>query len=588
MRLTSNYFDRSCASLPTRGRLLAYICQPLDEASCVKMEDCEWGAECKPRDLRTRGLPTPGGLPPSEEEEGEVPERVCDCAPTGCEEAWCLKCPEDKPFVYPAGGVCDCDACHAEPEALEAPGVCCEAETAKCKACMVGASVQVYCRRFPDTVGCEPLLLIPRPPGQPPYVAPPPPTVVAGNITVEVEDGRAKEFAVNFSAAAAMKGAIAEMSGVGYEAVRIQCMESFGRSIPPPSVLVRFALAVQAGKSIGALKDVLSYTRMLERVLSERTRGTDFGGNAARTGVGTPFYLSVDGFKDCLGTMTAGTSTMWCMPADMPNGCKSKSWESLSSSANAAMTSCPEPKEPKDPTQICNKHLRLRRLRFQVEALSIKVDVVKASAPTTDAPSGDMDPARPEKKPPSSAQRPAVTTALSEGAAAGATVLMTVDETGFAAGDKILIGGGTLLAETNSILRFGSMILASPLVNSHPAGTSITKVEEEGSATVFRESQRMCRGTLHGSRVRRTIGDTYRTRTLALRTGGVQTFAAVLDRCATLDQASPESLIPIPPTPTPCQLYSFLSAPGLSVNVQTEEAHFKIHDGRLKACLSAT
>ena len=54
-----------------------------------------------------------------------------------------------------------------------------------------------------------------------------------------------------------------------------------------------------------------------------------------------PFYLSVDGFKDCLGTMTAGTSTMWCMPADMPNGCKSESWESLSSSANTAMMPCP-------------------------------------------------------------------------------------------------------------------------------------------------------------------------------------------------------------------------------------------------------
>merc|ERR1719473_2215936 len=45
-----------------------------------------------------------------------------------------------------------------------------------------------------------------------------------------------------------------------------------------------------------------------------------------------PAYLQVPDFESCLGSETSndGSSEMWCMPVEMPDGCSDESWTKLS------------------------------------------------------------------------------------------------------------------------------------------------------------------------------------------------------------------------------------------------------------------
>merc|ERR1711920_158633 len=61
------------------------------------------------------------------------------------------------------------------------------------------------------------------------------------------------------------------------------------------------------------------------------------------------------------------------------------------------------------------------------------------------------------------------------GTQAGATVLMVESSDGFSVGDAIQIAGGGN-SETNSIARFGSIVLVNPTTYGYPAGSVITKV----------------------------------------------------------------------------------------------------------------
>ena len=54
-----------------------------------------------------------------------------------------------------------------------------------------------------------------------------------------------------------------------------------------------------------------------------------------------PKYLSIDGFKNCLGTKTQGAAQMWCLPKQQPKQCADKAWESLNSlQGNDSVPSC--------------------------------------------------------------------------------------------------------------------------------------------------------------------------------------------------------------------------------------------------------
>merc|ERR1711924_443061 len=54
-----------------------------------------------------------------------------------------------------------------------------------------------------------------------------------------------------------------------------------------------------------------------------------------------PAYLQVPNFESCLGSETGedGSSEMWCMPAEMPDGCSDTSWTKLSA-VNTEMPMC--------------------------------------------------------------------------------------------------------------------------------------------------------------------------------------------------------------------------------------------------------
>jgi len=62
---------------------------------------------------------------------------------------------------------------------------------------------------------------------------------------------------------------------------------------------------------------------------------------------------------------------------------------------------------------------------------------------------------------------------MSVAALAGANVLNIVDSAGFAVGHKIIIEAGTSRQESNVVSAMGSLVLATPLRFSHPAGASV-------------------------------------------------------------------------------------------------------------------
>jgi hypothetical protein len=62
---------------------------------------------------------------------------------------------------------------------------------------------------------------------------------------------------------------------------------------------------------------------------------------------------------------------------------------------------------------------------------------------------------------------------MSVAALAGANVLKIVDNAGFAVGDNIIIEAGTSRQESNVVSAMGSLVLATPLHFSHPAGASV-------------------------------------------------------------------------------------------------------------------
>jgi hypothetical protein len=64
-------------------------------------------------------------------------------------------------------------------------------------------------------------------------------------------------------------------------------------------------------------------------------------------------------------------------------------------------------------------------------------------------------------------------TVLSDAALAGTNVLKIVDHAGFAVGDTIIIEAATSRQEGNVVSAIGSLVLATPLHYSHPAGASV-------------------------------------------------------------------------------------------------------------------
>ena len=42
-----------------------------------------------------------------------------------------------------------------------------------------------------------------------------------------------------------------------------------------------------------------------------------------------PKYLGVQDFKQCLGIQQIRTFSVWCLPAEKPEGCPATSWEEL-------------------------------------------------------------------------------------------------------------------------------------------------------------------------------------------------------------------------------------------------------------------
>ncbi|MBI2913860.1 MAG: CSLREA domain-containing protein, partial [Chloroflexi bacterium] len=66
-----------------------------------------------------------------------------------------------------------------------------------------------------------------------------------------------------------------------------------------------------------------------------------------------------------------------------------------------------------------------------------------------------------------------VETTLTQAASAGQTEIQVASVAGFAVGDHIRIDAGTADQEDNSIIGFGSMLLASPLQNAHKLGAPV-------------------------------------------------------------------------------------------------------------------
>jgi hypothetical protein len=64
-------------------------------------------------------------------------------------------------------------------------------------------------------------------------------------------------------------------------------------------------------------------------------------------------------------------------------------------------------------------------------------------------------------------------TSLTEAALAGSLVLNVVDVAGFAVGDTIIIEPRTSRQESNTVARFGSVVLTTPLHYTHPAGAAV-------------------------------------------------------------------------------------------------------------------
>jgi len=85
-------------------------------------------------------------------------------------------------------------------------------------------------------------------------------------------------------------------------------------------------------------------------------------------------------------------------------------------------------------------------------------------------------------QPGSKASSKDVRTTMTKDAYAGDTEIQTMDTTGFAIGDRIVIGGGSA-SEENAIVGFGSIILASPLEKSFPAGTAVAKMRSSSKSS---------------------------------------------------------------------------------------------------------
>merc|ERR1711934_1189598 len=64
-------------------------------------------------------------------------------------------------------------------------------------------------------------------------------------------------------------------------------------------------------------------------------------------------------------------------------------------------------------------------------------------------------------------------TSLTVAALAGSLVLNVVDVAGFAVGDTIIIEPRTSRQESNTVARFGSVVLTTPLHYTHPAGAAV-------------------------------------------------------------------------------------------------------------------
>jgi len=64
----------------------------------------------------------------------------------------------------------------------------------------------------------------------------------------------------------------------------------------------------------------------------------------------------------------------------------------------------------------------------------------------------------------------------------GAKLLPVVSSAGFSIGDKIVIDAGTPIEEYNTIIGFGSLVLATPLKYDHAPGTIVSPVTHTGSA----------------------------------------------------------------------------------------------------------
>ncbi len=52
-------------------------------------------------------------------------------------------------------------------------------------------------------------------------------------------------------------------------------------------------------------------------------------GRLGGAGTGTPAYLSVPGFKQCLGSMDYNGASLYCLPAVKPDECLGSSWATL-------------------------------------------------------------------------------------------------------------------------------------------------------------------------------------------------------------------------------------------------------------------
>merc|ERR1719387_823016 len=66
---------------------------------------------------------------------------------------------------------------------------------------------------------------------------------------------------------------------------------------------------------------------------------------------------------------------------------------------------------------------------------------------------------------------------------AGSTTLQVADTDGFTAGMEVVIGVGTPTQEFNTIKAIGTIDLQTPLMNNHPAGTTVTEKKPDETTT---------------------------------------------------------------------------------------------------------